>query len=358
MSQADSPRGRQLSHEDFDVLNREILALSRAGVPLGSGLRSISSDSSGRIRKLLDHIGQRIESGQPFSVIVASRDLGFPAYYAAAVETGMRTGNLSGVLESVATTHRRLAEVTRIRRLALVYPLCILLLAYVMFLLMIGVFLPPMLSAFAPGEMPFGNLVERLAGWGTTAPFWAPLLPILIGLLLLGPLLFGKMARQFGFDYQGRFTGWPYTSRMSRLGQSATFCEVLALLVEHEISLAEAIVLAAKATGRRKLITEANRLSLQLREQGMARYDRHSRMRYLPAVLRYALMQPVNREQLAKSLRNAACRCRTEADSLVERLRWQIPLVFTVVIGGTATAVYALLVLGPWYGTLIRLSVN
>ena len=47
-----------------------------------------------------------------------------------------------------------------------------------------------------------------------------------------------------------RLFGWvPWTGRMLRCSRTATFLEVLALLVENETPLPEAVVLAAEASG-------------------------------------------------------------------------------------------------------------
>ena len=61
---------------------------------------------------------------------------------------------------------------------------------------------------------------------------------------------------------------------------------------------------------------------------------------------------------LHASLQNTAHMYRRRAMALAEWLSIYLPVLMTIIIGGTATVLYALAMLGPWFMLIYRMGVN
>jgi type II secretory pathway component PulF len=68
------------------------------------------------------------------------------------------------------------------------------------------------------------------------------------------------------------------------------------------------------------------------------------------------MLRPGSHEQLAKSLRHAADAYRRQTQAQADWLTRYLPLLLTVVIGGTATGIYVLCVFVPWLQFLVDMG--
>jgi type II secretory pathway component PulF len=157
----------------------------------------------------------------------------------------------------------------------------------------------------------------------------------------------------------GSARGWfsecfPTIGDLLYAGRVATFAEVLALLVEHDVPLNDAIVLAADAGGDRRL-RESGR-ELAERVQRGERLSGAPSSAGMPPVLGWLLVTYVNQTQLVAALRRAADSYRQRARWMLRWLSVSLPFWLTTAIGGTAVAVYALSVLAPWCRILCELG--
>ena len=108
------------------ALNDEIVALTRAGVPLERGLLDLGSDVPGRLGRIATALGERMSRGESLSEALASSGGGVPRVYRAVVEAGLRSGRLPVALEGLSAYARGYAEARRSIGLALWYPLMVL----------------------------------------------------------------------------------------------------------------------------------------------------------------------------------------------------------------------------------------
>lgn len=294
-----------------------------------------------------------MQQGQPLEQILADHPESFPPVYRAVVQAGIKTGRLSAALEAVATSVRRLAQTRRMVAAGLVYPLIVLLVAWGLFVLYtIGaarMFLYLVDDFELPGRAFFALLVE----WGHSAAYWGPAVPLAV--LLLAGLWWVASRRASLADpgAAGVLFGWiPGMGRLLHTYQVATFTDLLAMLVEHRVPLPEAVVLAADATGGRRLVEASREVAAAVR-RGEPLGPQIPAVRRFPPLVVWLMSRGQSQDALPKALRQAAEMYHQRACYQGEAARIFVPLFLTMVIGGGVTLLYALLVLGNWF-TILR----
>jgi type II secretory pathway component PulF len=196
------------------------------------------------------------------------------------------------------------------------------------------------------------HVMQVLRDW---LPFWVAIPPLLAATLLFVWL---RSSRVHKMSYRGlpRLWGWlPGVSRFAADQSCARLAELLALLVEHDVPLYEALRLAAQANGDRKLKSAARRLATAA-EQGRPLTEETHATRRFPPFLRWALTSSAEAAGLARTLRLAAKTYRHRAEGRAEWLRVAIPMLTCVVLAGGVTLLYCLSIIGPFVRLIQDLS--
>ena len=140
--------------------------------------------------------------------------------------------------------------------------------------------------------------------------------------------------------------------KMRRAGRLAAMCDCLALLTEYGVSLPEAVPLAARTTGAKKLELAAT----QLAEQMIRGEKTMPPPQGFPPLLAWRLASGQLQQGLPQALRRAAIVYRDEANRRAQWLRLYVPLILTLTFGGGTVIVYAIVTLGPYLLILYKLS--
>jgi type II secretory pathway component PulF len=359
------PLVKTLSLDDLIAFNDELAALARAGVPLRDALGEAGGELPKNLARISSAIGARMEKGTSLADALAAEGKTIPPVYVAMVTAGIRSGRLPAALEQLGTAARRMAVLRRIVASALVYPAIVLLLAYGLFLFFV-VRIAPVLALRAPLAVTNHPpaLLQTILDLRESVPLWGPIPPaIFIALLFLWWL----QSRRAGILQSS--TALPLLGPFAPLrllfrdAQAAEFSETLALLVEHETPLPEAVVLAAETTGDRSLIAAAHRLADEIRagrQQGTstsALSDTNAPVHgtppaRLPPMLDWLIRSGAGQKNLAAVLRQNAETYRRRAIARADWLRWRLPVFLTVAVGGTATLLYGLVLFIPWISIL------
>lgn len=339
--------------EDLLALNDELAALVRSGVPLERGLSELATDVSGRLSRAALHLSERLRAGQTLSQAVDAEQGYFPPVYRAMVQAGMRAGKLTIVLEALTTSARRLSELRRSMLLALLYPTMVVLIAYVLFIFMLTKVLPAFvfnMNINAP------RLVNFFAMLIQTLHIWGPAIPLAVA---LAAFIWTRRVSRARFLEAHRLPpvlAWlPGARAMINDARIATTSEVLALLLEHQVPLPEALVLAAETSGAPESIAAARRVAAKL-EQGANLNGVAAGLEGFPPLMRWLLSVGQNEQMLLALLRHSADVYRGRAIRRSLWLRFVLPSIFTIALGGTATLLYALSLFIPFTTLLEQLS--
>ncbi len=343
--------------DDLIALNDEMLALVRAGVPLGQGLADVGHDVRGSLARVTATLATRIERGESLPQALAASGGLFPPLYRAIVEAGIKSGRLPAALEMTSGMMRRLADLRRLVLLAMVYPLVVFFVGYGLFMLFVVKILPTLLSA-SPARHP-PAVVRTLAGLHNGVEWWGPILPTIV---LTAAILWWLRSRQSLILQTGgaaRVFGWsPSFRKLLAESRAAGFADLLALLVEHQTPLSEAVVLSAEASGDPRLTLAAKQLAADI-GAGIANPSGAEEPRGLaeiPPLLRWLIATGGNQASFAAALRDAAETYRRRAIRRADWLRLYLPMLLTLGIGGTVVVLYALSLFVPWTSMLYELT--
>ncbi len=361
MSQSGPGPGRAVSFEQLVALNDEMAALVRAGVPLEAGLAELGRDLPGRLGNLATALSRRMTAGESLGQILASDPQTFPPVWRAVVEAGLRSGQLAAALESMSATARRLSDLRKEVAAALVYPLIVLSLAYALLVFTLTQLTPVTTRAFEDLTGTSDPLMTGLVWLGQTAAWWAPWAPLVAIVLLVvwwrraGRAAWTRRRRpRAGRPRSGLSLGFAL-GRVVGDDRLAGFSEVLALLVEQKVPLPQAVLLAAEASGDRGLREAAQQFAGRL-ERGEILTRREDLPAEFPPTLGWLMASGVPEAELGPMLQRAAGGYR---DRAARTSRWAatvLPVALTMLCGGTAVLVQAMVNFLPMWKLLYTLG--
>jgi general secretion pathway protein F len=301
-------------------------------------------------------LSARLAAGESLDAAVAAEGQALPAAYRATIVAGLQSGRLGSALEALVDSASRMDELRRVTGLALLYPLLIVVVACLLFALLMTLLVP----RFDWFYLRHFGFLDALAQWPRVV--WSMAIAVPAVVLLLAAVWWWRSGRAYASSSAGMgLLAWlPWVGRVHHWSQAATFAELLHLLIRQELPLDRALVLAADATDDRRLGAAVHRLAAQV-QQGQAAADLLStgmdaQFYDIPPLVRLALYQSSNRALLTGSLYQAA---ETYRDRAIRSADWYteyLPMLLTVVVGGTMTLGFALLVFWPYSSMLRELS--
>ena len=329
------------SLDDLIAINSEIAALARAGIPLELGLRSFAGGLSTRLGRLADRIADRLTRGELLaSAIEAEGSTQYPVY-SAVISAGIQSGQLPEALESVARSAELVKDTRQHLRLAMVYPAAVTILGYFLFTAFVFIVVPKYIAV----ANDFGFRQEPLfqfLGWvHSTAPVWWWLAPVaMISLLILSRLIFRGSLNPF---------------QLGSLLKRAQFAELLQIQVAHGLPIGPAFRRAAEGTGDLRLCSIADRVCENM-DRGVSFSKAVTDEKQLPPLMSWMLATGATQGTLAKSLGLIRDSCHRRVVRRSHFLKVWVPSLVTLVVGGTVTLLYSLMLFMPlrafWEGIM------
>lgn len=352
MSKTSDGRPGAVSLEQLAALNDEIAALVRAGVPLESGLAQVGRDLPGQLGRVTERLAKKMEAGASLEEAIADEGAALPRVYRTMVRAGVRSGRLAVVLEELAETARRLAELRRNMGLALFYPVLVAALGIALFAFFVSNIAPN----FADMDLPGSGILRAVSHLRHGAVWWGTLAPALLILSALAWWVVSRRASILDHRRNGRLLAWlPTMGKVRAYSRAASAAEMLRLLVEHDVPLDEAIRLAGEAGGDPVTADACGQIAARLAE-GQPLDAATTPLRDLPPLLRAAVLCGDNQRRLVRSARLAAETYRDRAQTLLETSRLFLPVALTLVVGLTVTLAFALVTFVPYVQILHALA--
>jgi general secretion pathway protein F len=333
----------------FIALNDELAALVRAGVPLERGLADASRDLQGRLGFMAKELAQRLSEGAGLAQAIEASGGRMPALYQAVVEAGIRSGRLAEALEGMASIAKGYAEARRAIGMALLYPLIVAGLAYSLGLVFVTRIVPRFVAVLADLGLSRIRMLSVLAFLDEYLWFWAPIPPILLGLLVLRWITSGR-STSVDSDGSGRF--WrivPLAGSMIAGYRAANFAALLALLTDHKVPLDEAVRLAGNASGDRDFRLAATDVADSL-HRGEPAADPSLKRGPFPPLLGWMLTAGHRQGDLPRALGELAKTYRLRARGRADLLKLTFPTICLLGLGMGTVFLYALMLFIPLLG--------
>lgn len=345
-----------ISLDDLVALNDEIAGIVRSGVPLEMGLSGWGRDVGGPLGRLVAQLSEAVARGQSLPQSLAECRGQIPPVYNAIVTAGLKSGRLSAALESLASSARNLKEVRAAVGLAVLYPLVLILLGYCLTIALLRFVVPALLLPYDSNPPKFWSALAQFATLadaaipipGTDLAIEVIWLPPMV-LVIAATFWWSRTRRAIMLD-AGLAARWlccvPRAGRVARNAKTATLAEVLGLLVEHDVPLGEAVVLAAECTADRALARSAQRLAASL-AQGAEGERRRSEAEGFPPLLVWLVSSPIQKQTLVPMARHVAETHRRKTASDVQWLRDYLPIWLMLLVGGLVALLYCLTLFLP-----------
>jgi general secretion pathway protein F len=236
--------------------------------------------------------------------------------------------------------------------LALWYPLIVFSLAFILFTFLVIQIIPRFRETFESLQLPVHSTVTTLSWVGSKARFWWPILPVVLGSVVVWWIRSGRAAGLRSGRARSSMRLFPWMGAMLANFEAANFADLLALLLEHNVPLPGAIMLCADASDDPALVASCRTLVTEL-EQGSIPGDALRGSHSLPPLLRWLLSAGTQAGDLIGALRQMATFYRRKALYQAEKGRVLLPTLLLCAIGLSATLFYAVTLFVP-FSTLLK----
>jgi type IV pilus assembly protein PilC len=154
--------GSSIKQKDIAIFTRQIATMMRAGVPLLQSFDIVARGSTNpKVTKLLTDIRSDIETGTSLSSAFRKHPLYFDALYCNLVEAGEAAGILEALLDRLANYQEKTLEIKRKIKSALIYPVAVLVVAFVVVSIIMIFVIPAFKEVFSSfgAELPAPTLL-------------------------------------------------------------------------------------------------------------------------------------------------------------------------------------------------------
>ncbi len=238
--------------QNLPFITRELSLLVAAGVPITDALKTLSSETRGNWRALLEAIAEDIAGGASLSRTLEQYPI-FPPFYTRMVTSGEASGTLELVLKSLADFLDEDARTKARIKSALIYPIFMLTVGGVVLSFIFGFVLPRITKIFkdAGKALPFITKVLMALSDLFVNYWW--LIFLLIG---IGTYIFRNYYRKNRLKFDGFFLKVPLLKSL----YLSRFTRALGFLLEGGLPAMKALELAGPSSGNlaiEKSVTEA-----------------------------------------------------------------------------------------------------
>ena len=337
--------------DDLLALNREIIALVKAGIPLELGLRGLGGSVASRLSGLTERLADRLSNGLSLADALEQEGPAVSPVYTAVVGAGLQSGRLGEALESLTLSAQVNQDARQRIALALVYPAIVLVIGHALFVLFVLTVTPAYLSTAEMFRFPNCLAFDVLRMLHGSVPIWGVLIPVaLVASLIVILLVRGPRA--------GSLMAWslvPGVASVHRYLSWSQFVELLRLQVSHGLPLEAAFRRAGDATDNRRLQQAAARVSDEL-QRGASLAEAIPHAKALPPLMRWMLATSEQEGTLIQTLELLSASYRRRALHRAAMFKTWLPVITTVCVSGVIVLVYSLLFFIPmtelWRGLM------
>lgn len=319
------PLSGRLSADDLITLNEEIASMARAGLPLDQGLATLAREMrSGRLRQATAEVAADLAAGLTLDEALRRQAGRVPEFYSSLVSAGVRTGRLAEVLATLTVYARTIADMRSTVIGAVFYPAVVLVFAFALFAFMCGFIMPQFERIFRDFGLKLPVITQAAMQIGR---YPGPVLVVAPSAVILGLVLarFSLRGTDAGRRAWARVLyAMPLVGTLIRSSRLAAFTDLLAILVEHALPLADAFRLAGHASSD-PIMAQAARLVEQDLRDGATLGDSMRRRHLVPELIAWMTALGERRGRLAPSLRQAAEVYRRQAEMRALLLRTVLP---------------------------------
>ena len=302
-----------------EALIERVAQLGESGAPLVAGLRAAADEAdSWRLAGVLRRVAAKVERGQPLDDVIAGATRRLPTHLAGLIRAAQRTGHLGSVLAEWLEIRRSARTHWRSVTAALTYPGITLALAIAIYILVATAVVNPfktIVEEFGLNIPVNLNVIHWVSTTGLV--LFGAMIGIVAILLVVLRLIGGRAA------WSWMMTQIPLVGSTWHWTGVAEMLRSLALLVEHQVPLPEALQLTAGGIGDAYVGSLCRDLAGRL-EKGTPLFMAMIQQRSLPLSIVPLIRWGQEHDVLPEGLRSAA-------EMLEGRLRIRSTLIVQIV---------------------------
>jgi len=234
---------------DLSIVFRQLSVVVAAGVPLFESLSVLEEQTAGSsMKRIISMIKSDIESGSSFSASLKKHPSVFSSTVVAMVEAGEKSGTLGEVLMRISSALERENQFETKVKSALRYPVIVLTVLVIAFILAVFFIIPRFSSVFAglKTELPLPTKILLLISSFASKYWFIVLVGIFITALILGRYLKTKKGKKF---FDSMVLKLPVIGDLAAKLSLARFFRMLSDLLQSGIPASLALELTAETTG-------------------------------------------------------------------------------------------------------------
>lgn len=271
-------RFRRIDKQEIIIFTRQLATLLRTGMALSPSLATISEQTvNKKFKTVLEDIGQSVQGGLSFSEALSRHHKVFGEVFISMVQVGETGGILDKVLDRLAALGMQELETYSRVKSALIYPIVLVVIAFlVVNFLIIGV-LPKFVMVFraSGASLPLPTQIVLGLSW-ILRKLW---FFILAGFVIIGYMFKNYIKNPEGrFKFHSRILKIPIFGELYTKIQVSRFTRTLSALTSSGIPLLQGLVVVEKTISNvairriiqniRAAITEGNPLAEQFKASG------------------------------------------------------------------------------------------
>lgn len=336
--------------QDIENLSIEVKALVDARLPLETNLAEAGTGHGKRLQELTESISTSLAKGETLDATIRTSQLGAPRMLAAAVAAGVRSGELGSAVEVLGDMAHDIINLRRRILQSLSYPLTVMGMAIVLFVVFIRDFFVKIRSIILDDvDRPKSPVLEALLNFDAEYSWWPILIPVCL-IVGIGVWLVSGRAASISFKGPERMLLWlPGVRGMVRDLQFYNLSRMISLLVERQIPLNEAMQLAGACCGSDPLDKACAAAAAEI-ENGdpPVATEENWKAGSLPPLITTCLRQSSSQEDVFnKRLLGVAGYYRRRLQISIAWLRNVVPIAMFVIVGGGSVVIYGLAVFWP-----------
>ena len=155
--------GKSIKQKDIAVFTRQLATMMKAGVPLLQAFDIVARGSPNpKLTRLLTDIRSDVETGTSLSASFRKHPMYFDALYCNLVEAGEAGGILEALLDRLAIYQEKTLEIKRKIKSALMYPIAVIVVAFVVLTVIMIFVIPAFKDVFKSfgADLPAPTLVR------------------------------------------------------------------------------------------------------------------------------------------------------------------------------------------------------
>ncbi|MBN2295455.1 MAG: type II secretion system F family protein [Pirellulales bacterium] len=265
MTEPDKPQhGERLSAEDAVDAVGQIAELTKSGMTLAPGLRALAAEAGhGASSRMFRTMAEYIERGATFDEAVAAVAPRLPKHIRAIFTAGANNDQLVKALDELVDLDRDRLELRRQTWLVMAYPTFLLAALVGLFAFLGGLVIPQFAKIFSDFEIDLPAMTElviALSGRTTYLVLGMVVAAVIVAWILWmlpGPPLLRRMQKAV-----------PFLGPLRRWGGLVRFTRLMAILLEGQVPLPEALRITATAVADPDLSAGCKRIAAHVEHGG------------------------------------------------------------------------------------------